>query len=612
MVTTTARTRLVNPRLGTYYGIFTAAFAAIVLMALMLEQLGVTDTLVRLVMFAGPLALYAAIGIACHAREPRDYFACGRRVPAFFNGLVLGISALGGAGFLALTGALFIAGFDAFCLSIGWYAGLVFMGVLFAPFLRKHGAYTLPTFLGRRLDSRLVRVVAAGVLSVPILLVLTAEARFAAYATAWMLGQSEQLMVAVVVVAATAVVLAGGMRSLTWASGAKAIVALLSLAVPATIIALIVSNLPLPQMTHGNVLRIITRLEIAHGVPIVLAPPLAFELPGAGMEPLLKRFIQSFGSVGSLAFVLMSFVMAAGVAASPALLPRSGTTPGVYEARKSLGWAVLVVGLVLLTLPAIAIYLRVLILEQVVGQAGGRLPIWFQLLQQAGIARIESKAQIVSVGGISFERDAALFALSIAAGFPQVLVYLALAGAIAAALAALSAGLVALAAIVAEDVVHGLPGDAAPDGTRVATARVALLGTGVVTLLLAIAAPGDPLQLLLWGVTLSASASFPVLLLAIWWKRINAWGSVAGMVTGLVATAFLILLSETGAIGLPSALAGAIGLPLALAAAVAASMATPIPGRNALDIVRDVRVPGGETLYDREMRLSRLKNRPPA
>ena len=50
----TARTRLVNPRLGTYFGIFAAAFAALVLMALMFEQLGTSDALVRLLMFARP------------------------------------------------------------------------------------------------------------------------------------------------------------------------------------------------------------------------------------------------------------------------------------------------------------------------------------------------------------------------------------------------------------------------------------------------------------------------------------------------------------------------------------------------------------------------------
>ena len=75
---------------------------------------------------------------------------------------------------------------------------------------------------------------------------------------------------------------------------------------------------------------------------------------------------------------------------------------------------------------------------------------------------------------------------------------------------------------------------------------------------------------------------------------------------------FMMLLSETGAIGLPSVLAGAVGLPLALAAAIGVSRLTPAPGRDVLDIVREVRVPGGETLYDREMRLLRLKNRTPA
>jgi cation/acetate symporter len=605
----TARTRLVNPRLGTYFGIFTAAFAGLVLMALMLEQLGATDAQVRFIMFAGPIVFFAAIGFSSRAREAHDYFACGRRVPAFFNGLVLGVAALGGAGFLALTGSLFIIGFDAICLAIGWYAGLVFMGVLFAPFVRKYGAYTLPTFLGRRFESRMVRIVAAATLSVPILLLLVAEARFAAYAAAWLLGQSERLMIAVVVTCATVIVIAGGMRSLTWSSVAKAIAALLALAVPVTIVALMVSNLPLPQMTHGNVLRLLTRAEINQGVPIVLAPPLAFDLPREGVEQLVKRFIQSFGSIGSLSFVLMSFVAAAGIAASPGLLSRAGTTPGVYEARKSLGWAVLVAGIVLLTLPAVAVYLRALLLDQVVGHQGDSLPLWFQLLQQAGIARIEAKTQVVRLAGISFERDAVLFALPIAAGFPQVVVYLALAGALAAALAALASSLVAIGGILAEDIVYGLPDETAPETARIGGARVAMLGAAFVTTWLAIATPADPLQLFLWSLTLSASSCFPVLLLAIWVKQTNAWGALAAMITGLVVTVLLILLSETGAIGLPSALAGAVGLPLAFAAALAAMRVTPAPGRNALDIVSEVRVPGGETLYDRELRLLRLKNR---
>jgi cation/acetate symporter len=608
----TSRTRLVNPRLGTYFGIFAAAFAAIVLMAMMLEQLGATDALVRLTVFASPILLYAGIGVMSATREPQDYFACGRRVPAFFNGLALGIAALGGAGFLALTGSFFIIGFDALCLSIGWYAGLVFATLLFVPFFRKVGAFTVPTFLGRRFDSRTVRVVAAGVLAVPILLLLAAEARFAAYASAWLLGQSERLTAVLVVSCAAAIVIAGGMRSLTWTSAAQGIAALLALAVPATIVAVMVSNLPLPQMTHGNVLRALSRVEVARNLPIIVAPNWAVELPGEGIEMLGKRMLQAFGSVGGLGFIIMSFVVATGIAASPTLLPRSGTTPGVYEARKSGGWAVLVVGLVLLTLPAVAVYLRSFVLDQVVNVPPDRLPVWFQLLQQAGIARVDVRGPLVGLGNVGFERDAVLFALPIAAGLPQVIVYLSLAGALAAALAALAASMVAAAAILSEDVVHGLPNETVPDSARIGTARLALLGVAFVTVWLAIAAPADPLQLFLWALTFSASASFPVILLSIWWKRTNAWGALAGMATGSTVAMFMVLLSEIGAITLPSVLAAAVALPLAIGATILVSSMTPAPAKHVLDMLRDGRVPGGETLYDREARLQRLKSRNPS
>src|SRR5262249_8626990 len=350
---------------------------------------------------------------------------------------------------------------------------------------------------------------------------------------------------------------------------------------------------------------------------------LSLDLAGVGLEPLAKRFIQSFGSVGSFGFVLASLVLAAGIAASPALLPRSGTTPGVYEARKSLGWAVLVGGIVLLTLPAVAVYLRFLLFEQVIGQTPEQLPAWFQLLQQAGIAQIGSAAQPVSFGRLGFERDAVLFSLPIAAGYPQVLVYLALIGGVppavaapsaplfavaallAAVLAALSATLFALAALLAEDVLRGDP-ELASDRGRLARARIALAGVAIFAIWLATVVTADPLQLFLWAATLSASACFPVLVLAIWWRRIRTWGAIAGMLTGLGVAIGTIVLAESSALALPSALAAAIGLPCAVLATIASSLIAPAVGRNVLEQLREMRVPGGETVYDRELRLLRL------
>jgi cation/acetate symporter len=79
------------------------------------------------------------------------------------------------------------------------------------------------------------------------------------------------------------------------------------------------------------------------------------------------------------------------------------------------------------------------------------------------------------------------------------------------------------------------------------------------------------------------------------------------MLAGLGTAAFAILLGEVGAWPLPSTLAGAIGLPAGALATLIASRLTPAPGSNLLNYVNEMRVPGGETLYDREIRLQRLK-----
>jgi cation/acetate symporter len=139
-----------------------------------------------------------------------------------------------------------------------------------------------------------------------------------------------------------------------------------------------------------------------------------------------------------------------------------------------------------------------------------------------------------------------------------------------------------------------------------------LAATAFVGIWLAIAAPADPLQLFLWAATLSASTCFPVLVLSIWWRRTKAFGAMAGMLCGLLVAGAAILLSEAGAIALPSALAGTLGLPCAMLVTIVGSLMAPAARHNVLEQLREMRMPGGETVYDREMRLLRLKNRSPS
>ncbi len=604
-----SHSRLVNPRLGTYYGIFAAAVTALFLLLLILEQLGAPHDVLGLAMLLGPLAFFIIIGMLSWTSEPLEYFAGGRRIPAVFSGLIMALTAFGSTGIIALTGTLYSIGFDALCLTIGGIAGFVVMATAVAPYLRKAGAFTIPSYLGHRFRSRSVRLLAAALLSVPILLIIAAEIRLGALAASWLTGRPASLMVALIVLAILATVTLGGMRSLTWSSVAQAILVLLALAVPVAIVAVLQTSMPVPQLSHGPTLRAIGRNEISQGFAVYLAAPLGVDLPGQGLGSAAKRFAWAFGSIGTLGFSLITLTVMAGIAGAPWLLPRVATVPTVYEARKSIGWATFFFGVVMMTLASIAVFMRDALMALWNADKIAEIPAWLRRLIDIGWVQIPASATHLPVSSILIERDAILFALPVAAGLPDILLYLALAGAVAAALCAAATSIVTLANILAEDVINGLSWEPPASRYRLGVARLGLALTGIGAGAISLAAPADPLSLLLWALVLSASTGFPILVLSIWWKRLNAWGAMAGMASGFTVAVLTILACEADVIDVNSALAAALALPCGLAVAMLASVLTPRPDRPMLEVTRDLRVPGGETIFDREMRLLRLKQR---
>ena len=602
------RTRVAHPRLGTYFGIFISAFVALAILTLIFEQLGAADMLLRSIMLAGPLVLYIAIGAATYTSDPLDFFACGRRVPAFYTGLGLATAALGGTGLMCVTGAFFLIGFDAVCLVIGGVAGFVFMSVLLAPFFRKFGAFTIPSYLGRRFDSIALRMVSAVLLSVPAGMLLAAELKTGAYAVQFMQPEFSALVIVPVLALVLIIVLcSGGMRSLSWSSSAQGIASLIAILVPVSIVALMLTNLPLPQLSHGPVLRAIGRSEAAMGLPLVLPPALAFDMPGQAMTSIAKRFSDVMSSVGPLAFVIVMLTTLAGVASAPWLLMRVATTPGVYETRKSLGWATVLFGIVMLTLSSIAVFMRSFVFAIFSGPNSGQAPDWVGALVSLGTLTAGTEGGRLQFATLEFARDGILFDLPVVAGLPAAALYLGAAGVLAAALATAGASLVALGHTLAEDIGNGLSFEPLADKARLVFARAGLCLAAAGGAFVAVAVPADPLKLLMWALALTGSAAFPVLVLSIWWKRLNAFGALAGLITGFGVAAIAIVAGETGQSDIQSVLAGAFGIPAGFVAALAVTWVTPAPGKQLFEFVRDIRVPGGEIIYDRETRLAKRK-----
>lgn len=601
------RTRRINPRLGTYFGIYVSAFVALALLVAIAEQMSAPDALLRWSMLLGPLAFYVAIAVASHTNQPVDFFAAGRRVPAFFTGLGLGACTLGGVGVVSVTGLLMINGIDAWCIVNGVVAGMVVSAVLVAPYIRKFGSYSLPSYLGRRFDSRLLRLLVAATLSVPLMLLLAAEFKIG-IALGARLGEVVPGLIAVVLAAAiAATVMAGGLRSTNWAVNAAAIACVIALVVPVAIVGTELTNFPLAQLSYGPTLRGLGRLEDLRGIPVPLLSPLSYDFAGSGLAPLTRRMAQPFGSLGVASYLLTLLVLMAGVAVAPWVIPRAGATPGIYEARKSLGWAVFVFGAIMLTASAYAVFSRDIVMEQLVGHADSALPDWFQAMVAANDAAVDGRQPQLPMSGFSFRRDALLFMLPKAAHLPDAVSYLLLAGALAAAFCGAATSAQTLATILAEDVVNGGQWEAPSDRPRLLAARIAAAAVIVAGMALALYTHGDPWQLAIWAFGLCAASAFPAVVLSIWWKRMNALGAAASVIVGFSVSVLTIVAGEASWFGVPSEVVSIFAVAAGFLAAAVGTRVGSAPARSILELVRDMRIPGGETVHDREQRLLRLK-----
>ncbi|MES1179794.1 MAG: sodium:solute symporter, partial [Hyphomicrobium sp.] len=238
-----------------------------------------------------------------------------------------------------------------------------------------------------------------------------------------------------------------------------------------------------------------------------------------------------------------------------------------------------------------------------------RLPDWMQELVRLGFMQFDATASPLTFTSFRLARDTVLLSLPVAAGLPNVFTYFAAAGIVAAALVAAAAGSVALGNVLTEDVVNGLSWDPMPKDARIWIGRIAIAGVATLGGIFTLLAPTDPLRLLLWCFVITGSTLFAPLVLSIWWKRMNAFGALAGMGCGFAVAVLTILAGEAHVIGLDGALAGLVALPASALGVLLASLATPGPTRAMLELVREIRIPGGEVVYDREMRLMRLKNR---
>ncbi len=421
-------------RLARYYGYFTIGFIGFSILMLLLEVFaGLPTQLIGWVFLLLTMALYATIGILSRTKLLDEYYVAGRNVPAVFNGMATGADWMSAASFISMAGTLWLIGYDGLAYIMGWTGGYVLLALLFAPYLRKFGQYTIPDFVGARYGGNTARVVAAICAIIVSLTYVTAQVvgvglimqRFVGvdYTIGVILGLSGVLVCSFL----------GGMKAVTWTQVAQYIILITAYLIPVTALSIQLTGFPFPQLSYGQALQRIQVLEQEQGLskasesPVVpgkfvtsgYIPPFNEGISNAAAVNAVRQLNTQFGlNLTPLAaqsipdakkpelgdwrgtpwnFLALMACLMLGTAGLPHILIRFYTVPSVRESRLSVGWSLFFIFLLYFTAPAYAAFSRWQILENVVGKPVNELPDWTKTWASNGLIVIRDLKAIDGV-----------------------------------------------------------------------------------------------------------------------------------------------------------------------------------------------------------------------
>ena len=249
-------------------------------------------------------------------------------------------------------------------------------------------------------------------------------------------------------------------------------------------------------------------------------------------------------------FLALVFCLMVGTAGLPHLLTRFYTSPSVAETRSSVAWSLFFIGLIYLSVPALAVLVKFEVLSNLVGSSFSELPSWMAQWARLDSALLEfsdvNGDGILQLAELKLGADMIMLATPELGGMPFVVSGLVAAGGLAAALSTADGLLLTISNALVRDMrPHGVNGPKSSEG-RVILSKFALLAVAMVAAVVAAFKPAEILALVSASFSLAASAFFPGMVLGMLWKRVHRWALVSGMLAGLGVTIFYMLINAPG------------------------------------------------------------------
>ncbi|GAA5014060.1 cation acetate symporter [Kitasatospora paranensis] len=434
-------------------------------------------------------------------KDAADFYAGGRGFTGFQNGLAISGDYMSAASFLGIAGAIALYGYDGFLYSIGFLVAWLVALLLIAEPLRNSGRYTMADVLAFRMRQRPVRT-AAGVSTIIVsIFYLLAQMVGAGSLVALLLGVEGDGAKRWTIVAVGALMVVyvaiGGMKGTTWVQIVKAVL-----------------------LIAGTALMTILVLAKYHFNPSTLlgaASDASGKAGSAFLEPGLR-----YGATGTskLDFLSLGLALVLGTAGLPHILVRFYTVPTARAARKSVLWAIGIIG---------CFYLMTLALG--FGAAALVGPAAIKKSNAAGNTAAPLLAEQLG-GGAGTTGGAILLAVISAVAFATIL--------------AVVAGLtLASSASFAHDLwANVIRRGRASEKEEVASAKLAAVAIGAIAILLSIFADKlNAAALVALAFAVAASANLPTLLYSLFWKRFTTAGAVSSVYAGLITSVTLVIFS---------------------------------------------------------------------
>ncbi|MEU8415421.1 solute symporter family protein [Amycolatopsis japonica] len=445
-------------------------------------------------------AIFVAITLVIVFRASRntktasDYYAAGRAFTGPQNGIAISGDYLSAASFLGIAGAIAINGYDGFLYSIGFLVAWLVALLLVAELLRNTGKFTMGDVLAFRMKQRPVRAAAAISTLAVSFFYLLAQMAGAGGLVNLLLGiegnLGQDLVIAVVGVIMILYVLIGGMKGTTWVQIIKAVL-------------LIAGAFAMTLWVLGK-----------YGFNLSSLFQAAVDKGGQTGEALLGPGKQ-YGKTGTtkLDFLSLGIALVLGTAGLPHVLMRFYTVPTAKDARRSVVWAIALIGV---------FYLFTLVL----GYGAGALVGPDVIAKAPGTTNSAAPLLALELGG------------------PVLLGFIA-AVAFATILAVVAGLTITASASFAHDVYANVikKGKTDPD-SEVRVARITALVIGAVAIVGGILAKNQNVAFLVaLAFAVAASANLPTILYSLFWKRFNTQGALWSIYGGLAVCVLLIVFS---------------------------------------------------------------------